>query len=264
MNFDSESITTYMSEQDDLQKLLDNLDANEEGYYEYLDEILFNLNNSNKKNKKIKKNELESESQKRERKEKIRKKIEELKEKHRKKAGVQFISDKFSRDIPKNLCNSNNKYANVIWNTQTLENVMKIIEMKLSNTFGRYNQEEKEALLSLENFILLGRSGTGKTFAALHKILLLEMTFCLNSVKDSIKTENFDLRLIFCSSSSILVSECKKYYIFLKKYFQDAVNKVPISKQNIFKPEEIGLILDENKEFEHFHLFDTLTVFLNL
>ena len=195
---------------------------------------------------------------------KWREKIEKIKEKRRlkqKEGEIKFKSEKFSRNIPNALLESNDDIVKEFMNSKSLNEMMNVLEIKLYKKYGSYNSEEKTALMSTENFILLGRSGTGKTFIALNKIFLLEMVFSLKSVKAFLKDKNFHLRLIFCTPSSILVKESQKYYTIMGKKFKEEVNNISQIQQKVFTPEENDILFDVNKEFERFQLFDTITVY---
>jgi len=120
-----------------------------------------------------------------------------------------------------------NKYLSEIFKKDLLHHTLtEVLEPKIFKTHEKYSPQEKDAIESDENFVLLGRSGTGKTLVAMTKMFLLNVCSNLTETKKLIKgitKENFYLRMIFTTTSPNLIEEVSKYYMLMEKKFKDAV-----------------------------------------
>ena len=120
--------------------------------------------------------------------------------------------------------NVNKKYIGDLFKRELLSKVFsRVVEPKIFKTNEKYSEQEKEALNSVENFVLLGRSGTGKTLVAMTKMFLLNVCSNLTETKKLIKgitKENFYLRMIFTTTSPNLIEEVSKYYMLMEKKFK--------------------------------------------
>ena len=114
---------------------------------------------------------------------------------------------------------------------------LQLLESKIFRTFEKYSEQEIDALLSDEDFILLGRSGTGKTMVALTKMFLIKMCANLKECKCLIKDllSTLAVRVIFCATSSNLVDEAFNYYSIIEKKFMEVmkIDHNPIPKFNL-------------------------------
>lgn len=130
--------------------------------------------------------------------------------------------------------NKLNPFLEKVFKLDMISKCLKLHESKVSNTCEKYSKQEIDALLSNENFILLGRSGTGKTMVVLTKIFLLKMCANLKECKLLCPELNSTstIRVIFCTTSSKLIDEAFNYYSMNEKKFMDIMKKDynPISK----------------------------------
>ena len=117
------------------------------------------------------------------------------------------------------------QYVDKVFDSEQIQNSLNILEGKLFSTHEKYSDQEKDALLSEENFILLGRSGTGKTMVALTKIFLLKMCSNLKETKYLIQDviDKFPIKVIFCTTSPKLIEEVMNYYSIMEKKFMERI-----------------------------------------
>ena len=116
-----------------------------------------------------------------------------------------------------------------------------------------------EALLSNENCVFLGRSGTGKTLVTITKIFLLKMC---SKLKETKSINPLYLRMVFCTTSDILVKEVKKYYCKMEKKLLELILESKALENDEVRKSRIALSL-EKKELKD-DTFDNLDVMINL
>lgn len=118
------------------------------------------------------------------------------------------------------------QYVDTVFDSKRIQRSLNILEGKLFSTHEKYSDQEKDALLSEENFILLGRSGTGKTMVALTKIFLLKMCSSLKETKSLIQdiVDEYPIKVIFCTTSPKLIEEVTNYYSIMEKKFMERIN----------------------------------------
>jgi len=171
---------------------------------------------------------------------------------------INFRLEFFVRKKPSVL--EDGEYISKIFKPELFSQMLSILESKIFKTHEKYSEQENQALISTENIVLLGRSGTGKTLVALTKIFLLKMCTSLKEMKFFIKKgENPYLRIIFCTTSVNLIEEVSKYYKLMENKFKEAGTKD--SKQenkNIAQPLSL-----ENYKVNEYNTFDELKVILN-
>ena len=153
----------------------------------------------------------------RRKKEKIEKLRQQRLEKESQKNFIKFKQELYQRKIPK-LDLFDISILSENFSINILSNTFDLIGDKMFKVQTKFSEEELDALLSNGNFVLLGRSGTGKTLVAVTKIFLLKMC---SKLKKASFGNGLYLRMIFCTSSRILVEEVRKYYIKMEKKFMD-------------------------------------------
>ena len=173
-------------------------------------------------------------------------KIEEQKEEQK---VVEFEKNLYKRETPKFEEDSFNKYLSEIFKTDLLSKTLKnLLEPKIFKTHEKYSEQEKEALVSAENFVLLGRSGTGKTLVAMTKMFLLNVCSNLKEPKaflNDIAKGKFYMRMIFTTTSPNLVDEVAKYYMLMENKFKAAIVEVNENQGALMKQRKNN---DENKK----------------
>ena len=117
-----------------------------------------------------------------------------------------------------------NTYLNKVFDLEVMKNSLNMLEKGVFSTYEKYSEQERNALLSQENFILLGRSGTGKTMVALTKIFLLRMCSNLKETKFLLDGYKYSIRIIFCTTSPRLIEEVRNYYLMMEKKFMEKIN----------------------------------------
>jgi len=137
--------------------------------------------------------------------------------------------------------NVNKKYIGDLFKRELLSKVFsRVVEPKIFKTNEKYSEQEKEALNSVENFVLLGRSGTGKTLVAITKMFLLRVCLESKEIQKSIKemtNENVYLRMIYTTTSPNLIEEVAKYYALMENRFNavrnEAASNNPLNQTNL-------------------------------
>ena len=87
----------------------------------------------------------------------------------------------------------------------------------------KFEEQQKKFLLSTENTITLGRSGTGKTTASVFKVLALQLLFVAYAKKKTLNKKKIVLthkdletytgvKIAFATASPVLTNEVRKYY----------------------------------------------------
>ena len=142
-----------------------------------------------------------------------------------------------------------------------------MLESKIFKTHEKYSAQENDALKSNENYVLLGRSGTGKTLVALTKIFLLKMCANMKETKDLIKgydQSQIYLRIIFVTTSNNLIEEVTKYYILMEKKFMEAISESKSknieSSKNLIQNNKNKFL--EKKENDDYNTFDHIKVLI--
>ena len=139
--------------------------------------------------------------------------------------------------------NQPRKYIGDYFKTDLLSKIFPLMEKGILKTHNKYSPQEKDALISDENYVLLGRSGTGKTLVAITKMFLLRVNFDLKETKKSIQEinqgESFYLRMIFTTTSPNLIEEVSKYYALMEKKFNEAKQENAKNKNIQTNPKEI-------------------------
>ena len=153
-----------------------------------------------------------------------------------------------------------NPYISAIFKTELLWRMLPKIESTILKENRKVSYHEDDALVSCDNFVLLGRSGTGKTLVAMTKIFLLKKCSELKETKCFIKNSLYSqiyLRTIFTTTSSNLISEVKKFYEKLEEKFIKFMlrsDQITCEKKKILEellPNRKQVYQNEDLTFDH-------------
>lgn len=177
----------------------------------------------------------------------------------KKQAGFEFYIEKFKPNIPERLLLLSKQDIKIdkFLKPQYYKEMLNFLQMKVYKNYGEFNEEELIALLSDKNFILLGRSGTGKTFVILNKLFLIHLSSCNKMIKSLHNIEKVTIRTVFTTSSDILIKSSRNYYKILDQKFKENKNVI---KYDNTSHEALEKFFTEKENYDNYQTFYNITV----